>query len=73
MNVRNGPGIQYTVLSQLATGATVQVIGRTPIGGELWWQIVYPLASDGRAWISGDAALVQVTQWAQVPVIATQP
>lgn len=73
LNVRNGPGIQYAVLSQLATGVTVQVTGRTPIGSELWWQIVYPLASDGRAWINGDAALVQVTQWAQVPVIATQP
>jgi formylglycine-generating enzyme required for sulfatase activity len=53
VNVRAGPGTNYTVIGQLVAGAARRVTGRT--AARDWWQIEY----DGRTgWVSGTVATV---------------
>lgn len=72
LNVRSGPGTQFSILGQLPVGTKVQIVGRTPADREAWWQIVYPAGSNQRAWIINQSDLVQVTTNAPVPII-TEP
>lgn len=73
LNVRSGPGLTFAILGQLAVGATVQVTGRTAEGQEHWWQIVYLAGSGQRAWISGRAEFVRISNAALVKVVTEQP
>jgi len=52
LNVRNGPGLSYKVVSQLAPGITVQVMGGHNVlaDGHNWFE----LASNQAWWIAGD-------------------
>ena len=69
LNVRSGPGTNYNRVGLLVSGTTVEVIGRTE--DESWWQIVYPNAPDGVAWIS--AAYGEAVNTGGVPVAAIPP
>jgi len=57
LNVRSGPGVNYSVIDVLLRGDQVPIIGEdTPSG---WWQIQL---EDGRSgWVSGGEAYVQVS------------
>ena len=39
MNVRAGPGTNYSVIGQATAGAEYPISGKNPAGG--WWQIIY--------------------------------
>ena len=39
MNVRSGPGTNYPILGQAASGDQYPISGKNPAGG--WWQIIY--------------------------------
>lgn len=69
LNVRTGPGTQYERIGWLAAGTTIPIIGRTP--DSAWWQIPYPAASGGAAWISSGYGMAWNTEG--VPVVAAPP
>ena len=50
VNCRLGPGTGWIVLSGLNVGTSSQITGKTGDGS--WWQIVDPLSSGRRCWVS---------------------
>ena len=50
VNARSGPGTTYAALGQLKQGASVEIVGRQGS----WYQIVYPAAAGGTAWVRAD-------------------
>ncbi len=71
INVRSGPGSQYSSYGVVSIGTTGEVIGISEDGE--WWvvkvSIVY--APDGRGWVNGE--FVEVSNAEDVPVIPTPP
>ncbi|MGQ0602389.1 MAG: SH3 domain-containing protein [Anaerolineales bacterium] len=74
-NVRSGPGINYTVIGGLQTGATTEAVGRDSTG--TWFVINY---GGGRGWISnivanysGDVNALPVVQAPPPPATAVPP
>ena len=65
LNVRTGPGTNYEPIGWLAAGTRVDIIARNANG--TWWQIDYPDAPDGVAWISAGYGTASDTQ--DVPVV----
>ena len=67
INVRSGPGLEYTVHFVAAKGATGEVIGVSEDGG--WWVIKLPtdVVSEGMGWVSAD--WVTTTDTEHVPVV----
>ena len=49
LNVRSGPGTNYTILGQITQGSTYEIIGKNPAGD--WWQIDVGLPEKG--WVIG--------------------
>jgi uncharacterized protein YraI len=67
VNVRSGPGTGYGSLGQLDNGGKVQITAQD--GSGTWYQILYPAAPLGRAWVI--ALYVTVSQGSQIPLEAT--
>jgi len=67
--VRAGPGTNYEHIGWLAAGTTVGIIGRAANGN--WWQIPYPDAPDGVAWIA--AGYGQARDTDSIPVVQAPP
>jgi len=67
VNVRSGPATSYASLGQLNAGGKVQITLRDSQGA--WYQILYPAATQGRAWVA--VQYVTVAAGAQIPVDAT--
>jgi hypothetical protein len=51
VNCRLGPGTGWIVLSGLSVGTSSQITGKSGDGS--WWQIIDPLNSGRRCWVSG--------------------
>jgi len=69
LNVREGPGTNYTVIGQLTQGATAPVRGKSADGQ--WWQISFPAGPGGVGWVF--AELAQVTEAARGVAVAAAP
>lgn len=74
INVRAGPGLEYTIIGQLTQGQISSVTGKNPEG--TWWQIMYPAGSNGLGWVSANPQYTTVSQTevvaiAQVPALPT--
>lgn len=52
INVRSGPGMDFTVEGVMQDGQTAQVTGKSADGN--WWQIVCVTDASGTCWISAD-------------------
>lgn len=66
LNVRSGPGTNYSRIGQVQQGQTFPITGKDPTGN--WWQFDY----NGRpGWVSG--SLVRATGVEGVPVAADIP
>lgn len=72
VNVRSGPGASFPVIGDLPAGTTITVTGQSGAENDRWWQIVFPSAADERGWVTGDTALVTVTNGANVAVLIPQ-
>jgi len=57
LNVRGGPGTDYTVLGMLEPGTELTLLARSADGA--WFQIAYPPDSDGRGWVVGEFLEIQ--------------
>jgi uncharacterized protein YraI len=71
LNVRSGPGVDHPVIGGLREGQAAQITGKNPEG--TWWQIVYPLDSGGRGWVSGGAQYSKASNAQGVPVVEGPP
>ena len=71
LNVRSGPGTEYPTIGAMGAGQSAQITGKNPDGS--WWQIVYPLNSGERGWISAKAQYSRATNAAAVPVVIPPP
>jgi len=77
LNVRAGPGTNYTIISRLHNGDQVRVVGRNE--DSAWLQVIYNEATEDRGWVfaryadvSGDVKAVPVATTTAQPVV-TQP
>jgi uncharacterized protein YraI len=68
INLRNGPGTNYTIIGVAAPGATGEVTGKSEDG--MWWQVKVPVEYyyTGAAWVSADWVTTANTE--NVPVVA---
>jgi hypothetical protein len=69
LNVRTGPGTNYDRVGWLPAGTTVDLIGRNASG--TWWQIPYPDAPGGKAWVSEGYGVASNAEG--VPVVEAPP
>jgi uncharacterized protein YraI len=65
INLRSGPGVQYSSYGVAAPGASAEIIGKSTDGK--WWVINLPAVDTGQAWVSAD--YVQAFNAGGVPVI----
>jgi hypothetical protein len=59
INIRSGPGTQFSRISFAARGAVVQVFGISPDRG--WWNVLCPDNTMGNCWMSANPSLTQPT------------
>ncbi|MCB0211056.1 MAG: protein kinase [Anaerolineae bacterium] len=70
-NLRSGPGTLYERVGELAAGATVEIVGRTE--DSRWWQISYPTAPQGVAWLAADLGTATAVDAVAVAAIPPTP
>jgi uncharacterized protein YgiM (DUF1202 family) len=70
VNVRSGPGTEFTSYGVAQPGSSAPIIGVRADGA--WWQISVPasVSPDGQAWVSAD--YVQAHNAANVPVTSPE-
>ena len=72
LNVRSGPGVQYSRVGFLLEGAVVPILGVDPLTG--WWKVDCPPTAEGDAcWISGGAQYVRAAGAEAVPTALAPP
>ena len=69
VNVRGGPGTDYSAVGVLVTGELVSAKGRSAAG--LWIQIAYPGVEGGLAWVY--SPLVTIFQANSLPIVEPPP
>ena len=71
VNVRSGPGTNYTIVVVAPPNASAEVTGKSSDG--YWWQVKISTtyAADGLGWVSADWVYTQDTS--AVPVVAAPP
>jgi heat shock protein HslJ len=69
VNIRTGPGTNYSVVGFAALGEEGEIIGISADGQ--WWVAAVPEAPNGQGWVS--AAHVEVTNADRVPIIPAPP
>ena len=52
INVRNGPGVQYTLIGKINQGEVVQILGQDPTSE--WYKVVFADSSNGEAWVTAE-------------------
>lgn len=70
VNVRSGPGLNFELIGQLPGNSSARVVGRDETGE--WWQIEYPEAENGLAWVA-DAVVEFSGNRNAVPLAVDQP
>ena len=69
LNVRTGPGLQYSQVGQLVQGNPVEIVGQANIGQGKWWQIRFTPAPGGLGWVSADANFTTASNADAVPLV----
>ncbi len=71
LNVRAGPGMNFTVLAVTPPGSTAEITGRS--ADRAWWQVRVPtrVSSSGLAWVSANFVVAQNA--GNVPVVNAPP
>ncbi len=68
LNVRTGPGLDYQSVGVMPAGQSAQITGQSVDGN--WWEIVYPVNSNGRGWVSASSQYGASQNTIGVPVAA---
>ena len=69
VNLRSGPGENYTIFGVMQPGALSSVVGKSEDG--MWWALNMPVSPTGRGWAS--AQFVTVSAAEGVPVMPAPP
>jgi uncharacterized protein YraI/heat shock protein HslJ len=69
VNVRSGPGENYTLFGVLQAGSQAGVVGKSEDGK--WWALNMPVSPTGAGWVSGD--YVTASNADGVPVMPAPP
>lgn len=72
LRVRSGPGTPYDSLGYLLPKQEARITGRN-MGADLWWQINFPIGTEGLGWISGNPEYSTAYYIDTVPAVATPP
>ncbi len=67
VNIRSGPGLNYTVIGALSANTAMPIVGRNTEG--TWWQIKTP--NDTRGWVAN--SVVNATNAEAVPIAQAPP
>lgn len=70
LNVRQGPGLQYSPVGLLRQGDGVQITAQVDTPAGRWWQIRFDQAAGGLGWVSADPGFVTVINTDIVPVLS---
>lgn len=73
LRVRSGPGTEYDSLGSLLPQQQARITGRNGLGADLWWQINFPLGTEGVGWIFGDPQYAVAHHTDNVPVVEAPP
>jgi hypothetical protein len=73
LRVRSGPGTAYEALGFLLPQQQARITGRNGLGADLWWQIKFPLGTDGLGWVFGDPQYAVARYTENVPIVAAPP
>jgi hypothetical protein len=71
LNVRAGPGTQYSIIGQLRQGDEAEIMGQAKLGQGQWWQIRFDAVPGGLGWVSADPDFATASNTANVPLAAT--
>jgi len=73
VNIRTGPGTNYSVLGVASPGASAEVSGKSADGA--WWQVVIApeYSSSGAGWVSADYVITENTDGVPVVEAPTPP
>lgn len=71
LNVRSGPGTNYTIVGVLRAGQSASVIGKSSNGG--WWKITCPTGVGGECWASAGSQYSTASNVENVPAAAAPP
>jgi N-acetylmuramoyl-L-alanine amidase len=69
VNLRSGPGENYTIYGVMPFGTLGEVVGKSEDGG--WWALNMPVSPTGRGWAS--ASYVTTSNADNVPVMPAPP
>ncbi len=69
LNVRSGPGLNYTKVGVIEAGQEIALLGIDPL--RFWYQVEAPDGPEGKGWVSVD--YVQTTDADELPVTGFQP
>ena len=69
VNVRSGPGENYTIFGVLQAGSVAEVVGKSE--DNLWWALNMPVSATGKGWVS--AQYVTASNADGVPVMPAPP
>jgi len=73
LNVRSGPGTQYSRVGLLVQNEQAQILGQAGSGQGQWWQIRFDPAPGGAGWVSANPSFVATANAGQVPVVDAPP
>ncbi len=59
VNLRVGPGLEFSVMGKIFGGQTAKVTGISANG--LWWRVICPSGAVGNCWVSAHKAYTQPT------------
>jgi hypothetical protein len=71
LNVRAGPGTDYSQVGQLTQGTPAEIVGQADAGQGTWWEIRFVAGPGGTGWVTADPTFVKIitTTASVVPVV----
>lgn len=70
LNVRSGPGTQYSILGQIEQAEQPEIMGQADVGQGRWWQIRFPPSPDNLGWVTADEDFTSALNSANVPQVS---
>ena len=70
LNVRSGPGTQYSVIGRLEQGDGVEIVGQIDTPEGRWWQIRFDSAAGDLGWVAAGPAFGTAINTDVVPVVS---
>ena len=73
LNVRSGPGSQYSIVGRLEQGDGVEIVGQAATPAGLWWQIRFDSEAGNLGWVSAAPSFTNAINTDVVPLASVPP